>query len=439
MQSIPLVEDREVRIMNVGQVAAIKVDSTKDRIQNMSAKENHVDARSSADVPIPEKVNLIESDKSELSSKGQVASVLLSQRLSSEFKVSVGIIDQGGQSSSSQDSTDEISVSEADPNRPEKYVNAEVVEGFDFEKVANNVLAFVSNSIQQRFSQGASQDELKEKLEQAKNGVQRGFEGAMSDLDGLIDKSLKQSIGKSQDLVENGLTKLENQYILPNESSIDLSAQAYSKSNTGSFIIETADGDQVSINFERNFAQSKLQLQLNEGDELLTQSSILQTSNSQFDISISGELDGAELKAVHNLLEDAEKIANQFFYSDIESAYQTATELGFDSEKLAGFALQLRQTESSSQLRQYDEIQNNSLSNKTQGPNEPKVIAEYMNKMLDALENTQQVFGEEQKFKSIINGLINEMEDVQVPDLISAINRFHSFNSKLSSESMQLN
>jgi hypothetical protein len=31
----------------------------------------------------------------------------------------------------------------------------------------------------------------------------------------------------------------------------------------------------------------------------------------------------------------------------------------------------------------------------------------------------------------MINGIINEMKDIQVPDLVQAINRFHSFNQQM--------
>jgi alkylhydroperoxidase family enzyme len=46
------------------------------------------------------------------------------------------------------------------------------------------------------------------------------------------------------------------------------------------------------------------------------------------------------------------------------------------------------------------------------------------------MESTRQTLASDQQYSEIINGLVNQMKDVQVPDLLQAINRFHAFNSK---------
>ncbi len=61
----------------------------------------------------------------------------------------------------------------------------------------------------------------------------------------------------------------------------------------------------------------------------------------------------------------------------------------------------------------------------------PKAVAEYLNKVLDGMNQAAHKLGSQEDFKSVINSLVNEMKDVQVPDILSAINRFHAFNAKL--------
>jgi hypothetical protein len=46
------------------------------------------------------------------------------------------------------------------------------------------------------------------------------------------------------------------------------------------------------------------------------------------------------------------------------------------------------------------------------------------------METTNKTFEGLAEYNEIINGIVNQMEDVQVPDLLTAINRFHSFNSQ---------
>ena len=56
---------------------------------------------------------------------------------------------------------------------------------------------------------------------------------------------------------------------------------------------------------------------------------------------------------------------------------------------------------------------------------------QYLEKMMSAFENATNTLESGEDYNSLIAGIINEMEDVQVPDLVTAINRFHSFNQQL--------
>jgi hypothetical protein len=46
------------------------------------------------------------------------------------------------------------------------------------------------------------------------------------------------------------------------------------------------------------------------------------------------------------------------------------------------------------------------------------------------MESSESTFSSAKDFNQVINGLVNQMKDVQIPDLLQAINRFHAFNSK---------
>ena len=51
--------------------------------------------------------------------------------------------------------------------------------------------------------------------------------------------------------------------------------------------------------------------------------------------------------------------------------------------------------------------------------------------MMNTFENAETTLASNEDYNALIAGLISNMEDVQVPDLISAINRFHTFNQTL--------
>ena len=60
-----------------------------------------------------------------------------------------------------------------------------------------------------------------------------------------------------------------------------------------------------------------------------------------------------------------------------------------------------------------------------------KPISQYLEKMLNVMEQSKQKLENSSAYEDMLNGLVNQVRDVQTTDLISAINRFHSFNKML--------
>jgi hypothetical protein len=119
-----------------------------------------------------------------------------------------------------------------------------------------------------------------------------------------------------------------------------------------------------------------------------------------------------------------------FYRGNIEQAYEKALDIGYDNKELQSFALQLTKVESSQKIQKYGEVQQYSEAPSTD-LKAPKAVAEYLNKVLSGMKQANEQLGSQEDFNSIINSLVNEMKDVQVPDILTAINRFHTFNAKL--------
>ena len=147
-------------------------------------------------------------------------------------------------------------------------------------------------------------------------------------------------------------------------------------------------------------------------------------------MQVKGELDEGELKAIGNLVAQADDVANMFYRGNIEQAYEKALDIGYDNKELQSFALQLTKVESSQKIQKYGEVQQYS-DTPSADLKAPKAVAEYLNKVLNGMNQASEQLGSQEDFNSIINSLVNEMKDVQVPDILTAINRFHTFNAKL--------
>lgn len=300
---------------------------------------------------------------------------------------------------------------------------------FDFEEVARNVLSFVGNVIKKASDDGASDDKLSSLFEQARYGVSKGIKLAEDELGANSTDEVKQGIVKSKASIFDGIQKLETRISDKTEKSDKMLSDFLSLQNDelSEFSVHTLDGDEVQIRFGARESTSKESFMVGDGS---LQTSLIYQQTNRFSLQIKGDLDEAELKAIGDLVALADDVANTFYHGDIEKAYNKALDIGFDNKELSNFALQLTKVESSQKIQRYGEVQQYSETPSVD-LKAPKAVAEYLNKVLDGMNQAAQKLGSQDDFKSVINSLVNEMKDVQVPDILSAINRFHTFNAKL--------
>lgn len=213
---------------------------------------------------------------------------------------------------------------------------------FDFEEVAKNVMEFVSGVIKGAKDNGASDEKLDEMFEQARAGVDMGFEQAqaeLGDMDMLTD-DVKQGMNKSYGLIQDGINNLHDElFKLQANSSIESQAVSMSEREQGTIAISTREGDEISLSF-----QSAIALQYGASqDEGKLKTEMSLSSNHSFSFEVQGNLDKEELKAVSNLVKDISKLADDFFNGDIEKAWQQANKLDFDQAQIAQYALDFKE------------------------------------------------------------------------------------------------
>lgn len=299
---------------------------------------------------------------------------------------------------------------------------------FDFEKVAKNVLSFVGGVINKAASNGDSDDKLTALFEQARTGVTMGIELAEKELGDTLNDEIAQGIAASKSSIFDGIGKLEDKVFgkSPEINASSLDFESSTKAEKSEFYVRTRDGDEVKVSFGLKEQYSSASLVSEQGNSA---SSTVFEQSANFSLAISGDLDDNELKAIGDLVAQADDIANTFYRGDIEEAFKQSLEIGYDTKELASFAFQLTKAESYQKVQKYDEVKN--YSETAADLKAPKAVAQYLNKVLDGLNTANEQLENEGDFKAVINSLVNELKDVQVPDILTAINRFHSFNAKL--------
>ncbi|WP_218355151.1 DUF5610 domain-containing protein [Alteromonas lipotrueiana] len=345
----------------------------------------------------------------------------------------------------SQSMSENLVIDGQRPGKPDPL--PEKTSGFDFEKVAKNVMGFVGGVIRGAASAGAPDDKLQTLFGQARDGVARGISQARQDLGDWLNDDISQGIDKSESLIGEQMGALEQEILNVNPlAGGQVSELAYSQQQqrNSSLVIRTREGDEVNIRFTDLQRASVEQLEYRQNvrsDAGEAASTMLENSNvgayseiqwqsaSSFRFSVEGDLNEQELKSITDLVNNTSDLAKLFFDGDIDKAFEQAQGLNFDKESLSGFTLQLTQVQSSYMAKAYGSVQE--LAQPVAGEPRNKAIAEYVQKMLNNQEDAKATLAEQEDFSSLVQEIIKQMPEVQVPDLISAINRFNQFNRNI--------
>ncbi|MEN0037507.1 MAG: DUF5610 domain-containing protein [Cellvibrio sp.] len=258
------------------------------------------------------------------------------------------------------------------------------------EKVANNILGFIERRLQMDVAEGASQEDLQARLEAGLAGFKKGFAEASEKLEALslLSPEIKSDIGKTYDLVLEGVDELRSKFI----QSTQPTEEAPKTAPTTTDVIKTTDGKTSGTgkpatklevpdfipatsnyvgygNYEYGRAREfSFELTTKEGDKITIKASSSEglaleagragrgnssvgglnasySSSQSFSLSVDGDLNEAELTAINDLLGRVNDLAGQFFNGNLDAAFDQAMNMGYDAEQIGSFSLNLAQVE----------------------------------------------------------------------------------------------
>lgn len=315
---------------------------------------------------------------------------------------------------------------------------------FDFEKVAVNVLKFVGGVVRGAAKSGADEAQLSDLIGQARSGVAKGIALAEKDLAGFMNQEITDGIRNSKEAIGEGIDDLEKEVLSPFRGTMEvgetLSTQ-YAESQSAGLRIRTKDGDEVEINFgqARQYQYSATQrnnnIESNSAGTTSSNETEQKSLNIQFaeyrgiSFSVKGELDDQELGAISDLVKQITDVSKSFFKGDLDSALDKALDLGFDEKELAGFALKLDSRQVfNEKISAYKEV---SDGDSTELKKYMRPIKEYLDELKSLNELLDTTLQDGDGYQKLVTGVINQMKEVHVPDVLSAINRFHLFNGRI--------
>ena len=321
-------------------------------------------------------------------------------------------------------------------------------EPFDFEEVADNVLNFIGGALKLAKENGADDEELSELFQQARKGVEKGISQARKDLAGFMNEELDEGIKNSFNAIRRGLDDLEREYFGKEEETeavaLNQSVSA-AREDSSELTLTTRDGDEVTISFSsvRSFeAQQELAIQQSnarqdngDNSEANLQVGVSQSyefyQSERFSFSVEGDLSDDEIADIAKFVEQSAGVVDEFFNGDIQSAFQQASDIGLEDSQIAGFALELSRTETVETVQQYQQVSGYNESGSGGGKPAIRTVSEYLDNLIQSLEDNDKIFGKRESFDELVNGLISEVENIKTPQLIEAFNQFQTFNQRL--------
>lgn len=305
---------------------------------------------------------------------------------------------------------------------------------FDFQKVADNVLSFVTNTIRARKQGGDDDEALKEMLGQAYKGIDKGFSDARKELDksGVLTDPLKEGIDKSYDLIQKGMSDFEDELFgtktpvaeetatadavkTPKEIGNSLLAAMTGK-QSASLELVTKEGDKVTIQFDdqqqwqlQSSGKAKKALQT-YGELAGNSQNLKKTDNSssafyshttQFSFKVEGDLSSSELKSISDMVNKIGGLSDSFFNGNLDDALQQAQKLDLSDSELTSLSLDLYQQQAVGwRSSQGDTDSSNTVSDKadnsalTENQQTAAALPEIFTQLGDYLTQLQSVFNQ---------------------------------------------
>lgn len=229
-------------------------------------------------------------------------------------------------------------------------------DDFTPEKVAGRILGFIEQRLQSEAAAGADPAKLDRLLSQAREGVEKGFAEARKILDGMgvLKGQVAGDIDDTYKRIQDGLGDLDKRFGSAVPSASDKVAVAgYSErfsalAETFDLSITTRDGDRLRISVTQASASWSQSSFAASGDGKSTSVAASSQSGSMriggWQVSVEGELDADEIKALEKLFSQVQDLSDKFYAGDLAGAFDRAMALEMDSEQLASMSLRLTQT-----------------------------------------------------------------------------------------------
>jgi len=132
-------------------------------------------------------------------------------------------------------------------------------------------------------------------------------------------------------------------------------SQVTNVSRSADVQITTKQGDVITISLSESASSSQTEFQAQQGDNEISIYNESNSFQSGFSITIEGNLNEDEQDALADLVDKMSDISEKFFKGNVKSAFKHAQKVGFDTEQIAGFSMDLNSEKSVEAIAAYQQ------------------------------------------------------------------------------------
>ena len=268
------------------------------------------------------------------------------------------------------------------------------------DKVAGRILGFIEQRLQSEQAAGADTGKLQKLLDQAREGVEKGFGEARKILDGMgvLQGKVASDIDDTYQKIQDGFSDLSKRFspdaaLAEGSSSIAAYSERFAaQAETFEMSVTTRDGDRLRISIAQasaNWSQSGVVASSNgNGSSVVASSQSGSLQMGGWQVSVEGELDDQERAALEKLFGQVQELSNKFYSGDLSGAFDRAMALEMDGEQLASMSLRLTQTTVRQATDAYSAVAQDAGQAASAVNNS---LIDYAQGLLEALRNVNQV------------------------------------------------
>jgi hypothetical protein len=300
--------------------------------------------------------------------------------------------------------------------------------------IAKNVLSFVRGELHDARNRGASEQQLQGLLNQAREGIEKGFASAKEVLQGRFETEsrLERQLERAFNRIQRGLSRIDNR-LTPNidgansqihQSLVTQPTQTFPQSDPHSHAatkaagstpaasiqaqhqttqieyskirdvqasrsfelsIKTQEGDTVNLRIQK-FYNSQVSKEAIFNEDGFTVNIDRQVQKGkEISYQVNGDINDKEQAAIDKLIKNVDRLADKFYNGNFAGAFQKATRIGIDADQLANFSLNLQSSKTVEVTKTYKEVQG--IPAAQQAPSPVESIGEFIGEVAQAVND----------------------------------------------------